>query len=108
VKIDRPDGSLELMDRHFKFEWSGHLDAGNNFYLYCGWQRGKSSSAVYLRSLKTGQTRELAPPDLNHSSAFSMPFFYGEDVIYLRSNAVWRISADGSNNRRLFPPEGGF
>ena len=35
---------------------------------------------------------------------FSIPRFYNKSVIYVRSNALWRIALNGSNNTRLFPP----
>jgi len=53
--------------------------------------------------LKTRQTRELVPPDPTTKN-FSLPDLYRGEVIYMRSNALWEIKLDGSNNRRLFPP----
>ena len=103
AKIERPDGALKLLAPHFKFEWSDHLDATGNFYLYSGRLPGKTNSAVYLRDWKRGKTRELVPPDPTTQS-FSIPRFYGGEVIYFRSNALWQIKVDGGNNRRLFPP----
>lgn len=103
-KIDRPSGALKLLDPHFKFEWSDHFDAAGKLYLYSGRKAGETNSAVYLRDLQTGRVRELVPPDPNHTNAFSIPRFHGEEAIYLRSNALWQIGLDGSNPRRLFPP----
>jgi hypothetical protein len=102
-KIDRPGGTLKLLDPHFKFEWSDHFDAAGKLYLYSGRKAGETNSAVYLRDLQTGRVRELVPPDPNHTNAFSIPTFHGEEVIYVHSNALWRIGLDGSNHRRLFP-----
>jgi hypothetical protein len=93
-----------LIDPHFKFEWSDHFDATGNYYLYSGRDAGQTNSAVYLRDLKTGRTRELVPPDANHTNDFSIPQFHGQEVIYVRSNALWEIGLEGSGNRRLFPP----
>lgn len=104
VKIEKPDGRLKMIDPHFKFEWSDHFDATDSHYLYSGRESGWTNSAVYLRDVKTGQTRELVPPDLVQTNQFSIPQFYKDEVIYHRSNAFWTIGQDGKNNRRLFPP----
>lgn len=104
IKIERP-GRLKLIDPHFKFEWSDHFDASGTYYLYSGRERGETNGAVYVRDLKAGKTRELVPPDPKRTNDFSDPNFYGTDVIYTRSNSLWRISLDGSQNRRLFPPQ---
>jgi hypothetical protein len=103
IKIERP-GRLKMVDPHFKCEWSDHFDASGTYYLYSGRERGETNSAVYVRDLKAGKTRELVPPDPNRTNDFSDPNFYGTDVVYFRSNSLWRISLDGSHNRRLFPP----
>jgi hypothetical protein len=104
IKIERP-GRLKLLDPHFKFEWSDHFDASGAYYLYTGREPGQTNSAVYVRDLKGRTTRELVPRDPNRTNDyFSIPSFYGTDVIYTRSNSLWRISLDGSHNRRLFPP----
>jgi hypothetical protein len=104
IKIERP-GQLKLLEPHFKFEWSDHFDASSTYYLYSGRERGQTNSAVYVRDLKTGKTRELIPPDPNRTNDFSLPNFYGTDVIYQRSNSLWRIRLGGSQNRRLFRPQ---
>jgi hypothetical protein len=103
IKIERA-GRLKLLDPHFKFEWSDHFDATGNYYLYSGRERGETNSAVYVRDIRANKTRELVPPDPNRTNDFSLPNFYGTDVIYVRSNGIWRISLDGSQNRRIFPP----
>jgi hypothetical protein len=104
VKIER-SGRFKLIDPHFKFEWSDHFDASGTYYLYSGRERGQTNGAVYVRDLRTRTTRELVPPDPNRTNDFSLPNFYGTDVIYQRSNSLWRIRLDGSQNRRLFPPQ---
>jgi len=104
IKIERP-GRLILLDPHFKFEWSDHLDGTGTYYLYSGREPGQTNSAVYVRDLKAGKSREVIPPDPNRINDFSLPNFYGTDVIYCRSNLLWRVSLEGSQNRRLFPPQ---
>jgi hypothetical protein len=94
-----------LIDPRFKFEWSDHFDASGSYYLYSGRERGQTNGAVYVRDLRARTTRELVPPDTNRTNDFSLPNFYGTDVIYIRSNSLWRIKLDGSQNRRLFPPQ---
>ena len=107
LKIARPGPTLTLLNPKFKFEWSDHFDATGNYYLYTGRDPGKTNSAVYLRDLRSNQTRELVAPDPNEGTQFSIPFFYRAGVIYVRSNMLWQIDLDGSNNRRLFPPPDG-
>jgi len=103
ISIERPDGGLKLLDPRFKFEWSDHFDLAGDAYLYSGREAGQTNSAVYLRDWKNRQTRELVPPS-SITNEFSQPQFYRGDVIYVRSNALWRIKLDGTENRRLFPP----
>ena len=104
IHLERPDGNLKLLVKNFECAWCDHFDAGAKLYLYSSPQAGVNTSAVYLRDLKTGLARELVPPDQNHTYDFSLPRFYGGGVIYSRSNALWEIQLDGSNNKRLFPP----
>jgi hypothetical protein len=104
IKIER-SGRFKLIDPHFKFEWSDHFDASGNNYLYSGRERGETNGAVYVRDVKARITRELVPPDPNRTNDFSIPNFYGTDVIYQRSNSLWRIRLDGSQNRRIFTPQ---
>ena len=106
AKIERPDGTLKLLNPHFKFEWPDSFDATGNYYLYNGRNFGEANNGVYVRDWKSRQTRELVPPD-PETKQRSMPGFYRGEVIYVRSNALWRIKLDGSNNRRLFPPPDG-
>ena len=101
IKLERPDGALRLVAGDFKFETGGHFDSTGRFYLYPGSLPG-DSDAVYLRDLKTGTIRNLAPGTSNVCS--SLPRFYRDSVVYSRTNTIWRINLDGSHNSRLFPP----
>jgi len=102
-KIERPNGNLKMVDPHFKYEWSDHFDASGSYYLYSGRKGGETNDAVYLRDLKTQQMRVLVKSGSNND-AFSVPQFYGSNVIYLHSNAIWEIGMEGNNNHRIFPP----
>jgi hypothetical protein len=102
IKLERPDGGLKLLSPRFKFEWSDHFDASGRRYLYSGRERGEGSDGVFLRHMDTGTNQVLVGPTTNTSH--SIPRFYGNSVIYTRSNAIWRIGVDGSNDVRLFPP----
>jgi hypothetical protein len=102
IKLERPDGRLRLLFPRFKFEWSDHLDAAGRQYLYSGREAGEGSDGVFLRDLDSGTNRVLVAPDAEKH--FSLPRFYRDSVIYVRSNAVWRIGLDGANNVKLFPP----
>jgi hypothetical protein len=104
INLERPDGRLKLVSPRFKFEWSDHLDSTGQRYLYTGRTGGNASDGVFLRELDSGTNRVLVAPTTD--KYFSIPRFYRDSVIYIRSNALWQISLDGSNNERLFPPLG--
>jgi tRNA A-37 threonylcarbamoyl transferase component Bud32 len=101
VKLLQPAGVLKLIAPQFKFEWSDHLDPTGRYYLYGGRDSGKGSDGVFLRDLQSGTTRVLATPTTAPYS--SLPRFYRDSVIYVRSNALWQVSLDGSRNLQLFP-----
>ena len=102
IKLERPAGQLQLLSRRFQFEWHDQLDRTARYYLYSGSQPVRGGDGVYLRDLQSGTTRILVPPA--NGAHFSLPRFYHDSVIYVRSNALWRINLDGSNNIKLFPP----
>jgi len=102
IKLERPDGALKLLSPRFKFEWSDHFDPSGRLYLHGGRERGQGSDGVLLRHIDAGTNQVLVVPGTN--DYHSIPRFYGNSVIYQRSNAIWRIGLDGSNNTRLFPP----
>ena len=101
--IERPTGALRLLDAHFEFSRLGQLDEKGEAYVYGGPAGGGRGSGVWRRDRQTGEVRELVPSDPGPLQS-SCPKFYHGDVIYVRSNAVWRIGADGTQNRRIFPP----
>lgn len=102
LSLSRVDRSLRLEHRMFKFEWSDHLDHTGQWYLYSGREVGQRSDGVYLRNLagEPDQTlvRETGAP------VFSMPRFSGDSVIYVRSNALWRVELGMNNPHQIFPP----
>jgi hypothetical protein len=101
LKLQRPDAGLTLVAPDFKFEWSDHLDAQRH-YVYSGRERGQGSDGVFLRDLEAKTEKTLVEP--NNANFHSVPNFYGPNVIYVRSNQLWSIDFNGSNNVRLFPP----
>jgi hypothetical protein len=101
IKVERPDGRLRLLSPRFKFGWSDHLDPTGRWYLYSGRDSGDSSDGVFIRDLLTGTNRVLATGTTNHYH--SIPRFYGNSVVYVRSNALWQTSLDGSKSERLYP-----
>jgi hypothetical protein len=103
IKLERPGGTLKLTSPEFKFEWSDHLDPSGRKYLYSGREAGEASDGVFVRELADGRNRVLV--DATTNKYFSIPRFYRDSVIYVRSNALWQIRLDGSNNVRLFPPQ---
>jgi hypothetical protein len=102
IRAERPDGRLRLISSRFKFEWSDHLDRQGRYYLYSGREQGSASDGVFLRDLETGSNRVLVAATTNRY--FSIPRFYRDSVIYVRSNALWQIGLDGASNTRVFPP----
>jgi len=100
--VERPDGRLTLLASRFKFEWSDSLDPTGRYYLFSGREAGAASDGVFLRDKQSGSNRTLVIPTKN--TYFSIPRFYGDSVIYVRSNILWRISLDGTSNVQLFPP----
>jgi len=102
IKVERPDGRLNLLSPKFKFEWSDHFEPAGRYYLYSGRQSGIGSDGVFVRDLLSNTNRVLVEP--NSNKYFSIPVFYRDSVIYVRSNMLWRINLDGSSNVTLFPP----
>lgn len=102
IKVERPNGTLKLLSRRFKFEWSDHFDPTGRYYLYSGREAGERSSGVFVREMASGTNRTLVKSD--GGQYFSIPQFYQDSVIFIRSNALWRIHLDGTQNLRLFPP----
>jgi hypothetical protein len=127
IKLERPAGRFRLLSRQFKFECAGQLDPSARYYLFTGRNErlsnpftgrneGLSNESVYfqdillgrgrddsvcLRDLENDTTRILVPSA--GQSYSGRPRFYRDSVIYYRSNALWRINLDGSNNLKLFP-----
>lgn len=107
IEVGRPDGRLKLQSRHFRFGVAGHLDPTQRYYLYCGSDPRWDTDGVFVRDLQSGVEHVLVEP--NAGGYHSLPRFYRDSVIYVRSNALWRINLDGANNTRLFPPpDAGF
>ncbi|MBI1178500.1 hypothetical protein GC207_13785 [bacterium] len=102
IKVTRPNAELELIDKNFKFEWSGRFDPTQRWYAFTGRDAGKGSDAVYLRDLQSHSERVLVPSLGTRS--FSLPNFWGTNVIFIRSNRLWQISLDGGEPEPLFPP----
>ena len=102
IKLERPDGRLKLVSADFKFGWSGQFDPAGRFYLYTGREPGQDTDGVFLRELETGTDRVLVPS--TSATYFSLPNFYRDSVLFVRSNMLWRINLDGSQLTRLFPP----
>lgn len=98
IKVERPNGHLKLLYPRFQFEWSSHFDPTGRYYLFSGHEK---STGVFVRDLESAARRVLVAPD--SGQYYSIPQFYRDSVIYVRSNALWRININGSDNIRLFP-----
>jgi hypothetical protein len=98
-KASQAEPALKLLYRDFKFEHLGRLDITASRYLYNGepGPAGKGGNgAVLLRNLVDNSVITLVPPD--NSGQYSLPRFYGNEVIYFRNRLLWRMSLDMSNN----------
>lgn len=102
IKIEHPDGRLRLLSTNFPFEVSNHQDPEVRFQLHSGAELGHGGAGIFLRDLKTGDVRVLAPPIPGQH--FGTTCFYCDTVIYLRGSVLWQVRLDGSHNTRLFPP----
>ncbi len=104
LQVDRKDLSVKLLQRDFKFQWSGHFDADLTHYVYQG-ESGKPGSggngAVYLRNLTNNTTMTLVEPD--NGGQYSLVRFCDDGVIYWRKKLIWRVDLDGRNNGPLIP-----
>jgi hypothetical protein len=105
VKIDRSSPALSLFRPNFKFGWQGTFNATETQYVYDG-EPGASgkggNGGVFLLDLLSSNTTTLIPPD--NKGQYAIPRFYGNTVLYFRNRELWSVKADGSGNRRLFPP----
>lgn len=104
AKIEKSSGKLKMISPHFKFEWSDHFDPSGRYYLYSGRDKknGDKIGAVFVRDLATDTTRTLVE-DCNNGQ-FSLPHWYKDTVIYIRSNVLWQITLTETNATQLFPP----
>jgi hypothetical protein len=106
TKMEKPSGKLKLVAADFKFEWSDSFDSTGRYYVFSGRDvaAGDKVSAVFVRDLQSGKTRTLVE-DCG-SNQLSIPHWYGTDVIYSRSNKLWRVGLFNTNVTRVFPPPG--
>ena len=90
---------LKLLFPNFKFEHLGRLDASASHYLYGGEPglpgRG-GNGAVLLRDLSNNSVTTLVPPD--NRGQYSLPRFYGDEVVYIRNRMLWRMSLTAASN----------
>jgi hypothetical protein len=103
LKVARPGSQLSVVSPAFKFEWSDHFHPSQQYYVYTGREAGDRSDGVYLRNLRTGAETTLV--ESLGEKCFSIPHFYKDSVLYLRSNALWRVNLDGRTTRVCSPDE---
>ncbi len=107
LKASAASSKLSLIYPQFQFRWSGHLDTAGTRYLYQGesGQPGRGGDgAVYLKNLTNGLVTTIVPPD--NSGQYSIPLFYGTEVIYTKNRILHRIGQDGSNDVPLLKTTG--
>lgn len=102
LKADRAGPALKVQYRNFQFRWGGHLDHAGTHYLYQG-EKGAPGTggdgSVYLEDLTNGTTTLVVPPD--NKGQYSIPRFYGNEVIYFQNRLLWRIQINSSNSTPL-------
>jgi hypothetical protein len=102
LKADRAGPSLKVLYRNFRYRWSGQLDSAGTHYLYEG-EKGTPGSggngAVYLEDLTNRTTVTVVPPD--NKGQYSIPRFYGNEVIYFQNRLLRRIHLNGSDDALL-------
>lgn len=101
ARVEKEDRTLKMLEPSFRYGWSDHLHPDERHYVYTGRQVGDNSSAIFVRDLKEGSDRMIVPPD---GAYFSIPNFYENWIVFVRSNMLWRTDLNGSNTVRLFPP----
>jgi hypothetical protein len=101
IKLDPTNSTLSFVSRKFNRKWRGELDPGDRYFLFT--TPGESAfHGVYLHDFQTDEVRTLVPP--TGTPVWYHPFFHGDKVLYVRSNALWQMDMRGSNGVLLFPP----
>jgi hypothetical protein len=98
---------LRLFQRDFQFEWLGRFNPDRSLYVFPGGSGPPGSGgdgSVRLRTVQTGETRTLIESD--QSNQYTLPRFYGDQIIYVRGRQLWSVDVNGSNTFKLFelPP----
>jgi hypothetical protein len=97
LKANRSGPPLTMVSTNFAFRWGGSFRG--DLYLFQGESgapgRG-GNGGIYLRNLIDGTEKTILPPD--NKGQYSIPRFYGNEVIYLRDRLLHRIALDGSND----------
>ncbi len=104
LKAEKSKPALKVAYRNFRPQWSGHFDEAGTRYIYGGEAGGPGKGgdgSLYLRDLTNHTTVTLVPPD--NTRQYTIPMFYGDDVIYFRNRLMRRISANGSNDVAFLP-----
>lgn len=96
---------LALLYPAFQFRWAGHFDRAGKRYLFPG-ENGQPLSggngAVYLRDLTSGAVSTIVSPE--NRGSYSIPRFYGNEVIYIHDHRLHRIGLNGSNDALVLSP----
>lgn len=101
VEFEQESGELKLLHRWFPHKNHGKWNADLTKYIYPG-QDGKNVDAVYLYDIEREELLTLEQGKGSRDE-YSMPNFYGDNVIYVKDNALWMMKDDGTGKRQIFP-----
>ena len=104
VKIDRSGPALRLLSTTFPFARLGRFNGAGTHYVHSGERETGDQSAVYLYDIATSKTLTLVPPTPG-ATAYSLPNFYGDRIVYVQDKTIRSTNLDGSGQRILFPPQ---
>ena len=107
ARIQDLPGIPQIVSTDFSPQHPNHIDPTETWQLLTrtnDWDY--EGAGVLLHELSSGATLTLVPEqdDPESDPGPSTPNFYNDTVIYIRSNCLWQIDLNGSNNARLFPP----
>lgn len=103
VEIDRESRELKLLHERFPHQRSGKWNSDLTKYLYSGEKKTNDTDAVYVYDVFSEEVNSIENAT-HRGNSYSLPNFYGDQIIYVKENAMWIVNDDGTAKRQLFPP----